>query len=171
MTLAIRQNGAIHADEAGQDERPGDELIQDWPTLAVLRRRYLDTMIARAGGNKTRAAEMLGVDRRTIHRIQERERAALRPPRKLAAPAAPAPPTSPLPPPPPSGARARVEDRVADGWPSLDEMSLRYVFEVLERAGHNKLKAARMLGINSWTMRRILKRARGGRTPSMHTRI
>ena len=24
MTLAIRQNGAIHADEAGQDERPGD---------------------------------------------------------------------------------------------------------------------------------------------------
>jgi DNA-binding protein Fis len=150
-------------DDADPDPRSAEQIIQDWPTLAVLRRRYLDTMIARAGGNKTRAAEMLGVDRRTIHRIQERERTKRRPPRKPAA--------RPAPPPPPSGERLRVEDRVATGWPSLDEMSLRYVFEVLERAGHNKFKAARMLGINSWTMRRILKRAQGGRTPSMHTRI
>jgi DNA-binding NtrC family response regulator len=50
-------------------------LADDWPTLAVLDRRYIDRVLARTGGNKTRAAEVLGIDRRTLNRLFARERA------------------------------------------------------------------------------------------------
>jgi Fis family transcriptional regulator len=52
-------------------------LTNDWPTLDVLRLRYIAQVIERNGGNKTRAAEMLGIDRRTLNRILSRERAKL----------------------------------------------------------------------------------------------
>ena len=51
-------------------------LADDWPTLASLERRYIDRVLARTGGNKTRAAEVLGIDRRTLNRMFARERAA-----------------------------------------------------------------------------------------------
>lgn len=51
-------------------------LADDWPTLAVLDRRYIGLVLDKTGGNKTRAAEVLGIDRRTINRIFEREKAA-----------------------------------------------------------------------------------------------
>ncbi len=51
-------------------------LAEDWPTLAVLERRYIDRVLSRTGGNKTRAAEVLGIDRRTLNRMFARERAA-----------------------------------------------------------------------------------------------
>jgi two-component system, NtrC family, response regulator AtoC len=51
-------------------------IAEDWPTLAVLERRYIDRVLSRTGGNKTHAAEMLGIDRRTLNRMFARERAA-----------------------------------------------------------------------------------------------
>jgi transcriptional regulator with PAS, ATPase and Fis domain len=51
-------------------------LADDWPTLATLERRYIDRVLSRTGGNKTRAAEVLGIDRRTLNRMFARERAA-----------------------------------------------------------------------------------------------
>jgi DNA-binding NtrC family response regulator len=47
----------------------------DWPTLAVLSRRYIDRALTHTRGNKTRAADLLGIDRRTLNRILARERA------------------------------------------------------------------------------------------------
>jgi two-component system, NtrC family, response regulator AtoC len=54
----------------------GGSLADDWPTLNVLERRYIDRVLSRTGGNKTRAAEVLGIDRRTLNRMFARERAA-----------------------------------------------------------------------------------------------
>jgi hypothetical protein len=50
-------------------------LMDDWPSLDVLRLRYITAVLERSGGNKSRAAEVLGIDRRTLNRILERERA------------------------------------------------------------------------------------------------
>jgi DNA-binding NtrC family response regulator len=43
---------------------PGDR-----PTLAELERRYASQVLLETGGNKTRAAEVLGIDRKTLYRI------------------------------------------------------------------------------------------------------
>ncbi len=64
---------AWHADEQGQGAM--GSLADDWPTLADLERRYIDRVLSRTGGNKTRAAEVLGIDRRTLNRMFARERA------------------------------------------------------------------------------------------------
>jgi DNA-binding NtrC family response regulator len=52
----------------GQSGESGP-LDVDWPTLEVLERRYIERVMARAGGNKTQAAQMLGVNRRTLQRL------------------------------------------------------------------------------------------------------
>jgi len=43
--------------------------LPDRPSLAELERRYAGLVLAEAGGNKTRAAEVLGIDRKTLYRI------------------------------------------------------------------------------------------------------
>jgi DNA-binding NtrC family response regulator len=37
-------------------------------TIAEVERRYVERVLALLGGNKTRAAQVLGIDRRTLHR-------------------------------------------------------------------------------------------------------
>jgi DNA-binding NtrC family response regulator len=44
----------------------------DLPTLEDLERRYLQHVLTAVGGNRTRAAEIMGVDRRTLYRMAER---------------------------------------------------------------------------------------------------
>ena len=53
---------------------PGDAggIIEDRPTLAELERRYIALVLAESGGNKKKAAERLGIDRRTLYRALER---------------------------------------------------------------------------------------------------
>jgi two-component system response regulator HydG len=41
-------------------------------TLAEVERRYVNRVLTILGGNKTRAAEVLGIDRRTLHRKIDR---------------------------------------------------------------------------------------------------
>ena len=45
----------------------------DWPTLAELERRYVQRALDHVGGNKTAAAAILGVDRRTLQRMFSRD--------------------------------------------------------------------------------------------------
>jgi DNA-binding NtrC family response regulator len=48
-------------------------LFDDRPTLAELEKRYIELILRETGGNKKRAAEILGIDRRTLYRTLERE--------------------------------------------------------------------------------------------------
>jgi transcriptional regulator with PAS, ATPase and Fis domain len=49
-----------------------DHPFADLPTLEQLERRYLQHVLGAADGNRTRAAEILGIDRRTLYRMAER---------------------------------------------------------------------------------------------------
>ncbi len=59
----------------GSKDFGGDAIIADRPTLAMLERRYVELILTETGGNKKRAAEILGIDRRTLYRTLDRERA------------------------------------------------------------------------------------------------
>jgi ActR/RegA family two-component response regulator len=77
---------AVHALPTHDPQHLADP-AGDWPTLDVLRLRYIHRAIAHTNNNKTRAAELLGIDRRTLNRILARERAK----RRAAAAMAPTP--------------------------------------------------------------------------------
>jgi len=47
-------------------------LFEDLPNLDELERRYLLHVLKAVGGNRSRAAEALGIDRRTLYRMAER---------------------------------------------------------------------------------------------------
>jgi DNA-binding NtrC family response regulator len=49
-----------------------ERLFVDLPSLDEIERRYLLHVIEQVGGNRTRAAEVLGIDRRTLYRMAER---------------------------------------------------------------------------------------------------
>jgi DNA-binding NtrC family response regulator len=48
---------------------PVREIIVDWPTMDELQRRYLQLALIRNGGNRSRTALALGLDRRTVQRM------------------------------------------------------------------------------------------------------
>lgn len=48
------------------------ELYADLPSLDELEKRYLTHVLETTGGNRTRTAEILGIDRRTLYRMAER---------------------------------------------------------------------------------------------------
>ncbi len=54
-------------------------LVDDRPTLGELCRRYTQLVLAEADGNKSRAAEVLGINRRTLYRYIEADGEAPRP--------------------------------------------------------------------------------------------
>jgi DNA-binding NtrC family response regulator len=47
-------------------------IIDDRPTLGELEKRYIALVLGECGGNKKKAAEKLGIDRRTLYRALER---------------------------------------------------------------------------------------------------
>jgi transcriptional regulator with GAF, ATPase, and Fis domain len=48
------------------------QFYTDLPNLDELEKRYLIYVLEKSGGNRTRAAEILGIDRRTLYRMAER---------------------------------------------------------------------------------------------------
>lgn len=53
-------------------QSPLTALYGDLPSLAELERRYLIYVLDSLGGNRSRAAEIMGIDRRTLYRMAER---------------------------------------------------------------------------------------------------
>ncbi len=53
---------------------PLSALYEDLPALDEMERRYLLHVMEATGGNRSRAAEVLGIDRRTLYRMAERFR-------------------------------------------------------------------------------------------------
>ena len=49
-----------------------ERLFADLPTLDEIERRYLVHVLKAVNGNRSRAAEALGIDRRTLYRMAER---------------------------------------------------------------------------------------------------
>jgi DNA-binding NtrC family response regulator len=68
---AIRQPAAsaVPAPVAAAGAVPAAGGKAERPTLSELERRYAAQVLAEQGGNKTRAAEILGIDRKTLYRI------------------------------------------------------------------------------------------------------
>ncbi len=44
---------------------------QDWPTIEELNRRYMDLVLEKTGGRKEKAAQILGINRRTLYRREK----------------------------------------------------------------------------------------------------
>jgi DNA-binding NtrC family response regulator len=57
---------------ASQHRSSLNALFLDLPSLDELERRYLLHVLETVGGNRTRAAEILNIDRRTLYRMAER---------------------------------------------------------------------------------------------------
>jgi two-component system, NtrC family, response regulator AtoC len=76
--LALNPSGVILPEDLPDHLREGQAAAaplagvpaaHDRPTLAELERRYAAQVLSETGGNKTRAAEILGIDRKTLYRL------------------------------------------------------------------------------------------------------
>jgi transcriptional regulator with PAS, ATPase and Fis domain len=65
--------GDLPPNLSGERESTSTAIDHDWPTLEALERRYVDRVLDRTAGNKTAAANILGVDRRTLQRMLKDE--------------------------------------------------------------------------------------------------
>ncbi len=61
----------IHSKEYDRETRI-NSMFEDLPPLDEIERRYLIYVLQEVGGSRTRAAEVLGIDRRTLYRMAER---------------------------------------------------------------------------------------------------
>ncbi|MFT3773353.1 MAG: helix-turn-helix domain-containing protein [Minicystis sp.] len=147
---------------------------EDWPPLELLHARYLRRVLDLTGGNKTQAAEVLGIDRRTIGRMLARERKVLARARPLGAALAmigqrpaeaeppspatpPLPATSPLPATPPAVDRTEVTDPAPRALVGLEE-----AIEQLLTACQ-QIRAVEVPGdIDRSAWRRVLRRLASG---------
>ena len=77
-SVALAQDGVIRAEDLPAEIRGGpaaptpSDLIGDGPTLDELKRRYIRHVLERSGGNVSRAAAILGLERRSLYRMLQR---------------------------------------------------------------------------------------------------
>ncbi|HVR43849.1 MAG TPA: sigma 54-interacting transcriptional regulator [Thermoanaerobaculia bacterium] len=73
--LAVTVDPVIEADALLLPEEPrgalGSELVADLPELRELERRYIARVLEQTGGNISRAARILGIDRKTLYRRRD----------------------------------------------------------------------------------------------------
>ena len=84
-TVALTSYPVLLAEDLPDEIREGDRLLRTVAdeagvetgsplALRELNRRHIDAVLKRTGGNKLRAAQLLGIDRRTLYRILDRNR-------------------------------------------------------------------------------------------------
>ncbi len=86
------------------DKTPEDffgSATKDHPTLAQLERRYIEYIMDKTGGRKTKAAQILGINRRTLYRKEKEYDLGIGGKKKEPAPEIPETPASPPVEPPP----------------------------------------------------------------------
>lgn len=73
--LAVTVDPVIAADEllipSGSEGGPQGDLLADLPELRELERRYIGLVLEQTGGNMSKAARILGIDRKTLYRKRE----------------------------------------------------------------------------------------------------
>lgn len=77
VSVAADLAGALLDTVRGGRGAPGE--TERRPTLAEIERRYACEVLRATGGNKTRAAEILGIDRKTLYRLIGAARVAAHP--------------------------------------------------------------------------------------------
>jgi DNA-binding NtrC family response regulator len=75
--VAMSSRGVILPEDlpavvSGERAAGAEAIDRGWPTLDELEQRYVDRVLERCGGNRTDAANILGVDRRTLQRLLAR---------------------------------------------------------------------------------------------------
>ena len=75
--MALAQHEVLTAEDLPDELRrsapgPARATLEDRPTLAELKRRYVHRVFEESGGNVSRAAQVLGVDRRSLYRMLQR---------------------------------------------------------------------------------------------------
>jgi DNA-binding NtrC family response regulator len=68
----VIEESDLPASMGGKTPALEDRLFADLPTLDDVERRYLAHVLDSVKGNRTRAAEVMGIDRRTLYRMAER---------------------------------------------------------------------------------------------------
>jgi DNA-binding NtrC family response regulator len=81
--VALTQHEVLGVDDLSAElQQPaspaGGSILQGHPTLAELRRRYIQRVLEENDGNVSRTAAILGIDRRSLYRILQRYGIALR---------------------------------------------------------------------------------------------
>jgi two-component system response regulator AtoC len=81
--VAMSQRGVILPGDlpslaAGAESQVPASLCDDWPTLEELQHRYIERVLEHTGQNKTTAAGILGIDRRTLQRLGKKDGGARR---------------------------------------------------------------------------------------------
>ena len=71
FTSSLSQIAASAAEACGQPHPRGSGSLKAADTLSDLERDHIIDVLARAGGNKAKAARMLGLDRRSLYRRLE----------------------------------------------------------------------------------------------------
>jgi two-component system, NtrC family, response regulator AtoC len=71
LPAEVRTPGALVTPEDLSPQLPS--LVADLPTLEELKNRYIDYVLTHTAGNVSRAAAILGVDRRSLHRLRKRQ--------------------------------------------------------------------------------------------------
>src|SRR6266498_3925303 len=69
-TDPIIDSGDLLLPDAASTTTAGEELSADLPKLSELERRYVARVLASTGGNMSKAAKILGVDRKTLYRMR-----------------------------------------------------------------------------------------------------